>query len=257
MHDDSSSSPEARRHSRTIDLVGSEGFARLRGSLVVVAGLGGVGSHAAVGLARAGVGRLRLIDFDTVSWTSLNRSAFARPADVGQPKAAALASFLAAIDFELQVEPMHLFFHDDTAERVLAGRPDFVIDAIDSVTPKLALLRGCHARGLPVVSCMGASARTDPLQLQVGDIAETRGCPLARVIRKELRHHGIERGVLCVYSLEPGRAPLEPDLEDETLRRGRVRRRLPSLSTLPGIFGYTAASLVIARLAGLEPRELT
>jgi tRNA threonylcarbamoyladenosine dehydratase len=252
MHDDYFDSPELRRHSRTIDLVGAEGFARMRRSCVTVVGLGGVGSHAAVALARAGVGHLRLVDFDTVSLTSLNRSAFAREIDVGQPKALVLADFLRAVDPSVQVEALQLFFHEDTADQVLATRPDFVVDAIDSVTPKLALLRACHSRGLPVVSCMAASARTDPLQVRIGDIAETRCCPLARVIRKELRHHGIQGGILCVYSLEPGRAPLPPDLAEETLRRGRVRRRLPSLSTLPGIFGFTAASLVIARLSGLD-----
>ena len=255
MPDDSSSLPEARRHARTVDLLGAEGFERLRRSLVVVVGLGGVGSHAAVALGRAGVGRLRLVDFDTVSWTSLNRSAFAGSDDVGQPKAIALTRFLHAIDATLEVEPQQLFFHQDTAEQVLGDRPDFVVDAIDSVTPKLALLRACHGRGLPVVSCMGASARTDPLQLRVGDIAETRCCPLARVVRKELRHHDIHGGILCVYSVEDARAPLPPDEEEETLRRGRVRRRLPSFSTMPGIFGYTAAGLVIARLSGLDARR--
>lgn len=253
MPESSSSCRDKAQHGRTIDLLGAEGFERLRRSLVVVVGLGGVGSHAAVALARAGLGRLRLVDFDTVSPSSLNRSAFARREDVGKPKVEVLAGFIRAIDPELQVEAMPLFFHEDTAAEVLAGRPDFVIDAIDSVTPKLALLLACQARDLPVVSCMAASARTDPLQLRIGDIAETRCCPLARVIRKQLRRHGVQRGVLCVYSLEEGRAPLPPDLGEETLRRGRVRRRLPSLSTLPGIFGYSAAGLVIGRLSGQAP----
>ncbi len=253
MPEPSSSSPEAPgRHSRTVDLLGDEGFARLQSARVAVFGLGGVGSHAAVALARGGVGALRLVDFDRVSRTSLNRSAFARPADVGQPKVAALRAFLAGIDEEVEIEAYERFFHVESADELLAPPLDFVVDAIDALAPKQALLKACLARGLPVVCCLGASARTDPSLLRVGDLSETSVCPLARTLRKKLHRDGIREGILCVYSVEPPRAPLPPDLAEETLRRGRVRRRLPSSSTLPGIFGYAAASLVIGRLAGLS-----
>jgi tRNA A37 threonylcarbamoyladenosine dehydratase len=246
----SSRSPDPRaRHTRTIDLLGEEGFARLRAARVTVFGLGGVGGHVAVGLARAGVGALRLVDFDAVTASSLNRSAFALPSDVGQPKAEVLARALAALDPELQVEARVAFFHEESADELLGERPDAVVDAIDSFTPKVALLRHCVLRGLRVLSCMGASARTDPLALRIGDLAETRVCPLARVVRKRLGRFGIREGITCVYSVERPLAPLPPDEDDETLRRGRVRRRLPSLGTLPGIFGYAAANMVIGWLA--------
>jgi tRNA A37 threonylcarbamoyladenosine dehydratase len=247
--------PELARHGRTIDLLGREGFERLRSALVVIVGLGGVGGHAAVALARAGVGRLRLVDFDQVTLSSLNRSAFATPAEVGEPKVQVLLRFLERIDSAISVDPMQAFFHTETAEAILSGQPDFVVDAIDSLNPKVALLQTCVERSLRVVSCMGASARTDPLALRVGDLHETRVCPLARVVRKKLGRLGITRGIPTVYSVERGRAPLPPDTGDETLQRGRIRRRLPSLGILPGIFGYTAAGVVIAALSGAGAKK--
>jgi len=126
-----------------------------------------------------------------------------------------------------------------------------VVDAIDSVGPKVTLLRCCVERALPVVSCMGASARTNPLLLRVDDIARTSVCPLARAVRRRLHRVGITEGITAVYSLEATGPSLPPDESEPTLRRGRVRRRLPSLGWMPGIFGYTAAGVAIARLAGL------
>lgn len=240
---------------RSVDLLGRDGFERLQRALVVVLGLGGVGSHAAVALARAGVGRLRLVDCDDVTWSSLNRSAFATPDDIGLPKVEAAGRYLTHLCPELEVDARQAFYHRDTADALLQGGPDYVVDAIDSFTPKVALLQRCVEEGLPVVSCMGASSRTDPTRLCVADIHDTSICPLARAVRRGLRRFGIYRGVTCVYSTEPARPPLPPDSDEEMLQRGRRRRRQPSLSTLPGMFGYAAASLVIATLAGLEPER--
>jgi tRNA threonylcarbamoyladenosine dehydratase len=242
----------SRMFARTVDLLGEEGFARLRAARVLVVGLGGVGSHCALALARAGVGSLRLCDFDRVTWTSLNRHAVAGPADVGRLKAEVLAERLGALAPGLAAEPVVTFFHEDTAPEVLGldAPPSHVVDAIDSFNPKVALLRRCVAEAIPVVSCMGASARVDPTLMRIGDIGETRVCPLARVVRVALRRHGIHHGITTIYSVEPPLRPLPPDEEDEVLRRGRVRNRLPSLGVMPGIFGYAAAGLVIRRLAG-------
>jgi tRNA threonylcarbamoyladenosine dehydratase len=251
MPDPSSPSDPRAQFARVVDLLGEEGFARLRRAFVAVLGLGGVGSHCAVALARSGVGRLRLVDFDTLSWTSLNRHACATTRDVGRPKAALLQEAIAQIAPDARVEAAHAFFHHDTADELLAGPPDFVVDAIDSVTPKAALLQACVARRLPVLSCMGASARLDPTALRFADISKTEGCPLARAVRDKLRRdYTIRSGVVTLYSSEPARAPLAPDLDDQPLRRGRVRNRLPSLGVMPGIFGYAAAGHVIQRLAG-------
>jgi tRNA A37 threonylcarbamoyladenosine dehydratase len=257
MHDGSSGSPPAeraipRQFSRTVDLLGPEGFARLARSFVVVAGLGGVGSHAALALARAGVGGLRLIDFDRVTETSLNRHAVALPGDVGELKTRVVGRQLALLNPALRLDEREAFVDGDSAPDLLAGAPDHVIDAIDSLTPKVLLLRACLDLGLPVVSSMGASAHTDPTLVRIGPLEETRVCPLARQVRKRLRRLGEIRGVTAVYSLEPALDPLPPDDVDERLDRGRVRNRLPSLSTLPGVFGYALASVVIREVAGVR-----
>ena len=216
---------------------------------MVVVGLGGVGSHAAVALARAGVGRLRVVDHDLVTDSSLNRHAVATAADVGRPKAEVVRRFLLAVQPEAEVEALSAFVAADTLAAVLAGEPDWVVDAIDGVNCKVALLEACVRRGTPVACGMGAACRTDPTRLRVADIAATEACPLAARIRRRLRRRGIDGGILTVFSTEPPRPTLPPDEVDPQLGPGRVRRRLPSSSTLPGIFGYALAGLVIERLA--------
>lgn len=252
MHDDSSTSTKDEvppQFTRTVDMVGPDGFARLDRAFVVIVGLGGVGSHAAVAMARSGVGKLRLIDFDEVTWSSLNRHAVAVPADVGELKVEVVSRFLSKIHAGQVVEPVKAFFDHEAADELLSDAPDFVVDAIDSLNPKVTLLQTCVERGLPVVSSMGASARTDPSMVRVADIFETSGCPLARHVRKRLRRRGVTCGITAVYSQEHGRAPLPPDDSDPRLDRGRVRNRLPSLPTIPGIFGYALASIVLKEIS--------
>ncbi len=252
MQEHSSGSDDtAARYGRTIDYLGREGFERLRASRVMVLGLGGVGSHAASALVRAGIGRITVVDFDQVTWSSLNRNAFAVARDVGRPKAQVLRDYLMQVDPSVEVGAVEAFVHHDSVEELMKQEPNFVVDAIDSAGPKVALLRHCHQRLLSVVSCMGAAGRSDPTLLRVGDIGETRICPLARVIRKQLRRVGIVQGITTVFSVEEAVDALPPDLEEETLRRGRARNRLPSLGVMPGIFGYAAAGVVISRLTGV------
>lgn len=230
------------RFARTVDFLGREGFRRLRGSRIAVVGLGGVGSHAAVALARSGAGRLVLVDFDLVTESSLNRNPVLGPSDVGRHKVDAMAAGLAADCPDTEYETGREFFHHDIAGAVLDPPPDLVVDAIDSLNPKVALLEECVLRGIPVVSSMGASGRRDPSQVRVGDVMDSSGCPLARQIRKRLRKRHIEGGIRCVWSVEPdGMGPLEPEPE-RVLDRGRVRNRLPSLISMPGIFGYACAA---------------
>lgn len=254
MPSNSSISAEAAgAFTRCIDLVGEAGFRRLRAARVAVLGLGGVGSHAAVALARAGVGHVRLVDHDKVTASGLNRHAVARLEDVGRPKVRVVGRQLQAIAPEMEVREHAIFFHEETAHELLGDGLDMVVDAIDSFTPKVVLLATCVGRGLPVVSSMGASARVDPTLLRVDDLSRTRVCPLARAVRKALGKRDIRAGVTCVFSIEAPLPPLPPDEGDEVLRRGRVRNRLPSLSVMPGIFGYAVAGQVIQLLAGVEP----
>ena len=236
---------------RTIDLLGEAVFARLNSLFVVVVGLGGVGSHAAVALARAGVGRLRLIDVDVITESSLNRHACAVRADVGRQKTAVVSDYLKAIRPDMEIECSETFFHEHSAAELLAGSPDYVLDAIDSLNPKVALLKYCVEHGLKVVASMGASGRTDPARLQVADIRNTSKCPLARFVRRRLRRQGVNEGIECVFSTQEAAEPLPPQDEEDDNHywQGRRRNRLPSLSTMPGIFGYACAGVIIKRIA--------
>ena len=170
---------------RTIDLLGEEGFSQLRESFVVVVGLGGVGSHTVAGLARAGVGRLRIVDADRVTASTCNRHAMAVAGDVGRRKTVVVKEWLESLGSMIEVEADDVFVAAETLEQVLHGSPDMIVDAIDSVGPKTSLLAACVASSLPVVSSMGASSRTDPTRIRVGDISETTVCRHHRFTDRE------------------------------------------------------------------------
>jgi tRNA A37 threonylcarbamoyladenosine dehydratase len=238
------------RFTRTIDLYGTQGFRRIREARVAVAGLGGVGSHAALALARSGIGRLILTDPDRLTTSSLNRHPLALPEEVGMYKVEVMAAHLAHACPDTSVEARREFLDRTTLLEVLSPPLHFVVDAIDSVGPKTSLLLHCVREKLRVASSMGASSRRGPVGVQVGDISRTSGCPLARRLRLRLRHAGVEGGIVCAWSSEPPAHPLEPDLQGQTIRRGRARRRQPSGICLPGIFGYTLAALVLEEIAG-------
>ena len=248
-----SCSGSADRHHRTVGQLGHGGFRRLRGSRVAVIGLGGVGAHAAIALARSGIGHMLLVDFDLVTESSLNRNPLLGPGDVGLPKADVMADHLLRDCPDTGSKARREFFHHDTADLILQPAPDLVVDAIDSLNPKVALIEECLRRGVPVVSSMGASGRTDPSAVRVGDLMDSRCCPLARQVRKRLRKRGIDRGTRAVWSVEPDRSrPMGLDGSERTLDRGRARNTLPSLITMPGIFGYACAAEAIAMLCGEE-----
>ncbi len=236
------------RFGRTADLYGAEGFACIRAARVAVLGLGGVGGHAALALARSGVGELLLVDFDLVTASSLNRSPFAGPADVGRPKVEVAAENLARTCPDTLVDIRQEFCHAETLPGLFEPPPAWTVDAIDSLNPKVTLLAYCMQNGLPVISSMGAAARKDFTRVGVGDLSATESCPLARQVRQRLRRRGISGGFTCVYSTETQAGALPPDLGDRTYERGRVRNRLPSQMSMPGIFGYALAAIVLERL---------
>jgi len=245
-----SSSDFPERFTRTIDLYGADGFARLRAATILVCGLGGVGAHATLALARSGIGALTLADFDLVTTSSLNRNPVAAPGDVGRPKAEVMAEHLARTCPDTTVTAVREFVHEDTLDTLLSPAPDLVVDAIDSSNPKLALLARCLTDGQPILSAMGAAGRRDVASLRVGDLWESRGCPLASRVRKFLRRRDVAAPLDCVWSAEPPAAALPPDLGDRTLERGRVRNRLPSAIAVPGAAGYALASLALDKLVG-------
>lgn len=254
MQPDGSSACADQRFARTAEYFGDEGFARIRRASAAVIGLGGVGSHAAVCLARNGIGSLLLVDFDRVTESSLNRSAWALPEDVGALKAESLAAHLAKACPGTSVSTKCEFVDGEGVGEVLIPVPDVVIDAIDSLNPKTCLLEHCLGNGIPVVSSMGASSRIDPARVRVDDISATSVCPLARKVRQYLARRGWRSGVTCVYSVEsPLVEPGPPDSSEMVMRRGRVRRRLPGAGALPGIFGYACAAEALRRIALPDP----
>lgn len=229
--------------SRTALLIGEEGLARLAGGRVLAAGLGGVGSYAVEALARAGVGNLTLVDHDTVQPSNLNRQLHALTSTLGRPKVAVMAERLLQINPALQVVSLHELITPDNVPELLASGYDLVLDAIDTFSAKLALLRSCVERRIPVISSMGAAGKIDPTRIQIADISDSQGCRLARKLRKELRRSGIGGGVTVVYSDEP--CSLERRGEPEAAGE---RRPLGSISYLPAAFGLFMASEAVRQL---------
>ena len=240
-------------------MTGESGLLRLHGAFVVVVGLGAVGSYAVEALARSGVGQLRLIDYDVVRPSNINRQLYALWETVGRKKCELAVERVAAINPQCKVEGLDLFVHTDTMSKVVAPsfggqQPDFVIDAIDSLNPKLELLTALLASELPFLSSMGAALRTDPTQVRIGPLREVTHCPLAAIVRKYLRRRNVSIDFDCVYSPEPVRhlrrdAVLPPGLSEENYYpRGRKRASLGSLPTLTGIFGLTAANHVLLKI---------
>ncbi|MHB9134252.1 MAG: tRNA threonylcarbamoyladenosine dehydratase [Armatimonadota bacterium] len=234
---------------RTELLIGEEGLRRLQAARFAVFGLGGVGSFAVEALARSGVGYLRLVDFDRVGSSNFNRQLYALRSTEGMTKIAVATERLRDINPELVVDAREAFFHADSADTLLESPLDFVIDAIDSLGPKCELLAQCVERGIPVISAMGAAARTDPTALRYGAIWDTEGCPLARKVRHALRKRGITLPVPVVYSTEPPRDTFAPEELGEQselyFQRGRRRRVLPSMGMLPGMVGLMAANYAV------------
>lgn len=238
------------RFKRSRQFIGESGFQRVRGSSVLVAGLGGVGIHCASALARSGVGKLYLMDFDQITTSSLNRNPFAGIEDVGKMKASFSCSTLSRLCPDTEFVPVQAFLSREYIdENGLPGGLDAVADAIDSLNPKTQLLEHCVSLGIPAFSSMGAAGRRDPSMVRTGDISRTERCPLARMVRKYLKRRGISDGIACVWSVEDPAEPLPPDDEPVLQRRGRTRNALPSLITLPGVFGYSLAQMIIDRIA--------
>ena len=235
------------QYSRTALLLGEEGVMRLRKSAVAVFGIGGVGSFAAEALARAGVGKLLLVDPDSVSVSNINRQLIALHSTVGKNKAEVMKARIGDIDPETEVTAMPLFYDASNADEIDISQFDYVVDAIDSVSSKLLLIERAAAAGVPIISSMGAGNKLDPAAFEVADIYETSVCPLARVMRRELKKRGIT-SLRVVYSKEEARKPLASN--EETLPG---KRQTPgSLSFVPSAAGLILAGEVIRTLAKTE-----
>ncbi len=223
---------------RAAMLLGEDGIALLRQKTVAVFGVGGVGGQAAEALARGGIGKLVLIDNDTVSVSNINRQVIALHSTVGQPKTDVMAARIRDICPETQVETHNMFYLPETADSLQFDGWDYIIDAIDTVSGKLEIAVRAKAANVPLISCMGTGNKLDPTKLTVTDIYKTDTCPLAKVMRRELKKRGIDR-LQVVYSTEP---PLTPQTADG-------EKRVPgSVSFVPPAAGLLAAGTVIKAL---------
>ena len=236
---------------RTALLFGEEGMERLRASRVAVFGVGGVGGYVVEALARSGIGALDLIDNDRVSLTNLNRQLFALHSTIGRPKTEAAAERVRDINPDCNVRQRQVFYLPETRDQFDFTEYDYVVDAIDTVKGKLALIEQARAAGVPIISSMGAGNKTDPSALRVADIYQTSVCPLARVMRTECRKRGIRR-LKVVFSTEPPLRPLADPAalsEEEGLSRGTARRDTPgSTAFVPPAAGLLIASEVVRDL---------
>jgi len=252
MPDTSSPFEFDARFTRTVDYFGPGAFATFQAATVAVVGLGGVGSHAATLLARNGIGALRLVDFDSVTASSLNRSALANASDIGRLKVDMAKDALIRAVPGIAIATHAEFFARENTDALLAPPLAFVVDAIDSVGPKVELISACARRNIPVIACLGAAARIRGELIHVTNLFDSHTCPLARTIRKRLHREGIRHAIPAVFSTELPRDPLPPDPNEPHLSRGRRRRRLPSAGMVPGIAGYAAAGYVLRALAGID-----
>lgn len=250
---------QQHRFSRFELLVGESKLTQLSEAKVAVIGLGGVGSYAVEALARAGIGWLILVDYDEICLTNTNRQLHAVQGNYGRPKVDAMAERVKAINPDTAVVTWKTFIQEDNMDAVLHGRISYVIDAIDTVSAKVALIRYCLERSIPIISSMGTGNKFDPAALRIDDISRTHTCPLAKVIRKLLREQAISKGVKVVYSTEPP-APVQADVvtchsgcicphRDENQFNCTKRRQIPgSTSYLPPIAGMMLAGEVIRDL---------
>lgn len=243
------------QHSRTRLLLGQAGLDRLRQARVAVFGVGGVGGYVVEALARSGVGALDLIDDDKVCLSNLNRQIIATHSTLGQYKVDAAAARIRDIDPDIVVRTYKTFYTPETASQFDFTQYSYVVDAIDTVTGKLALVMQAKEAGVPIICSMGAGNKLDPSRFEVADIYETSVCPLARVMRAECRKRGIKH-LKVVYSKEPPLAPRAEEIEPETApssaaRPGTPKKRAPgSLAFVPSAAGLILAGEVICDLTG-------
>ncbi len=253
-------------------MLGTHAMDRLEQSAVTVIGLGAVGSHAIEALARSGIGTLRIVDFDEIGISNFNRQLLAVEPNLGRKKTDAAFDRLKQINPDIHVEIFNTLCHKNTFDKIFntfdktvdtfdkttdafdktvnnstaltdsGSCTNVVIDAIDSLNPKVNILFKLVQNDINVVSSMGAARRKDPGAIKTGDISETMGCPLARSVRKRLKRMGVNSGIHCVYSTETAKKEsVSQELEDNYFNSGRLRNPMGSLSMISGIFGYITA----------------
>ena len=232
---------------RTAMLLGEDALDKLSRAHVAVFGVGGVGGHAAEALVRSGIGALTLIDGDEVAVSNLNRQTFATVSTIGMPKTEAAAKRLYDLNPDVKLNLVQTFVLPEDVDAMDFSAVDYVIDAIDTVSSKLAIIRKCDALGIPAISAMGAGNKLDPTRFEVADIYETSVCPLAAVVRRECRKSGVKK-LKVVYSKEPAITPhFQPESED-----GKRRSTPASSAFVPSVSGLIIAGEVVKDLAAAD-----
>lgn len=246
--------------SRTELLIGKEALDKLKASKVVVFGIGGVGSFTVEALARSGVGKLVLIDDDTICLTNINRQIHATTKTISKSKVEVMKERVLQINPRCEVTTFETFVKEDNISEIITEDTDYVVDAIDTVSSKIALIVWCKQHNIPIISCMGTGNKLDPTQFRIADIYKTKICPLCKVMRYELRKRGID-SLKVLYSEEVPRKPKEDEVI--TCKTGRVctggtkkctiRRQIPgSISFVPPVAGMIIGGEVIKDLTGIR-----
>ncbi|AIQ76090.1 MULTISPECIES: tRNA threonylcarbamoyladenosine dehydratase [Paenibacillus] len=234
--------------SRTELAIGPEGLEIMKNSTVAVLGIGGVGGMAVEALARSGIGRLILIDKDSVDITNVNRQIHALTTTVGQKKAELMVDRVKLINPECEAIALNMFYTEETYEELFKLKPDYVIDASDTIIYKVHLIKECLSRGIPMISSMGAANKMDPTRFQVADISKTTYDPIARVIRQKLRKDGIKKGVKVVFSTEPPMKPRQ-DVTDKIVPENAPDRRKAKQPPASNSFVPPVAGLIMVSVA--------
>jgi tRNA threonylcarbamoyladenosine dehydratase len=230
--------------SRTELLVGKEDLKKLKKAHILVAGLGGVGSYAAEAICRAGIGKMTIVDSDFITPSNRNRQLLALKSTEGKSKSELMASRLFDINPELKIKVYKEYLRDDKTSLILNDGFDYVVDAIDTLSPKIYFIKNCLEKKFPLVSSMGAGGRFDPLQVKVANIGESYGCQFAQVVRKKLHALGISVGFKVVFSAEPVSKKTVIITDNSPNKKSTVG----TISYMPAMFGLVAASVVIRDL---------
>lgn len=226
-------------------MLGEDRMNYLSGCHVLVVGLGGVGAYAAEQLCRAGIGKMTIVDADTVNESNLNRQLPALRSTIGRPKAEVVAQRLLDINPELELTVHNEFIRDERTEAILdEANYQFVVDAIDSLSPKVFLLYHALRRQIPVISSMGAGAKTDPSQVRIADISKTQNCALAKAVRKRLRTLGVNKGIAAVFSTEMANPDAIIEVDDEQCKRTTTG----TISYMPALFGCFLSAHVLRNI---------
>ncbi|MBE1554615.1 tRNA threonylcarbamoyladenosine dehydratase [Sporosarcina limicola] len=236
--------------------IGTEGVKRMRDTTVAILGVGGVGSFAAEACARSGIGRIILVDKDDIDITNINRQLVAYLSTIGRSKAEVMQERIADINKECEVISLHMFYTEKTAETFFSYQPDYVIDASDTISYKIHLIKECVTRGVKIISSMGAANKMDPTRFQIADISKTHTDPIAKMIRRRLRKEGIYKGVPVVFSDESPVVIREDVVDtvgkpDATIRKAKMPPA--SNAFVPSVAGLVCASWVMNEIVADIP----